>query len=323
MQLSLAVESRALALDIHSLLAELDPARWRAELEAAARSHVARIDARLAGLRAMPTIQETALASSVAELSGVLEAHVPAADLPIDRVESEWADFRTRLQPVYEALANALRSEAIHVPTRRPTNYARNALHLTGATVALALVHLLLDARSMLIVALGLTLWAWSMELGRRAFPAVNRVLMALLGPFAHPHESYRVNSSTWYCTALLLLSLTGSKLLILTGLAVLGFADPLAAIVGRRWGSIKLVHGRSLQGSLAFGVTGTLAAGVVTLLARPELEPGTVLALAGSAALLGAIAELFSLRIDDNLSIPLAAAAGAGLVAAALGIAL
>ena len=51
MQASLALETRALALDVHTLLSELDVARWRAELEHAARSKVASIQARLQAVR--------------------------------------------------------------------------------------------------------------------------------------------------------------------------------------------------------------------------------------------------------------------------------
>ncbi|MCB1245757.1 MAG: hypothetical protein KDB69_00660, partial [Acidimicrobiia bacterium] len=117
---------------------------------------------------------------------------------------------------------------SIVVPTRRPTNYARNVLHFGSALLAMAIVHWLLSPTAMLVVGGALATWAWSMEAGRRVHPAVNRFLMWVLGPFAHPHESYRVNSATWYCTALFLLALFGSKLLVLVAIGVLGFADPM-----------------------------------------------------------------------------------------------
>ena len=236
MQASLAIETRALALDVHTLLSELDVARWRAELEQAARAQVAAIEARVQAIRAMEGLSEerlSTLRSSVEELSAVLRASAPGAEVQAEQHAADWAALRARLQPAYEAMANALRAQAIHVPTRRPTNYARNALHFGSATAALVLVHLLLPATLLLPLGAALSAWAWSMELGRRFSPRFNALLMAMLGPFAHPHEAYRVNSSTWYCTALLALGLTGSKTLVLVALAVLGFADPAAAIMG------------------------------------------------------------------------------------------
>ena len=47
----------------------------------------------------------------------------------------------------------------------------------------------------------------------------------------------------------------------------------------------------------------------------HPELGLGATLAISAAGAGFGALAELFSLRIDDNLSVPVAAAAGAALV--------
>jgi len=323
-QASLAIETRRLALDVHTLLGELDVARWRAELEVAVRGHIARIEARLETVRTMPALAEDRLdqvQGSLDEIATVLHAEVPSAGLSGDQLRAEWAAFRTRLQPAYEAMANALQAQAIHVPTRRPTNYLRNVLHMGSAGLALVLVQLLLPEASLPWVGAGLGIMAWSLELGRRLSPRMNQLLMAMLGPFAHPHESYRTNSATWYCTALLLLGLTGSKTLMLVAMGVLGFADPAAALVGRRWGSIKLVHGRSLQGSLAFLLTGIVAAGTVLLATRPELGPTAWLAMALPAALLGALAELFSIRLDDNLSVPAAAAAGAGVAATLLGL--
>ena len=323
MHASLASESRALAIDLHTLLSELDVARWRADLEQSCRTQAARIEARLVALRAREELGEarlSALRRSVEDLYGVLCSAMPRQALNTEQLALDWAELRARLQPAYEQMAAALQSLAIHVPTRRPTNYARNILHISGALAALVLVHTVLPPAWMLPVGLGLAAWAWSLELSRRLSPRVNALLMRILGSFAHPHESSRVNSSTWYCTALGGLALLGSPTLVLVAIAVLGFADPAAAIIGRRYGSVKLVNGRSLQGSGAFVGVGFLATLTVLLATRPDLSLPAVLAMSAGAALLGAVAELFSLRVDDNLSVPVAAAAGAGLVGMLLG---
>lgn len=329
MHASLSQETRALALDLHTLLSELDVARWRAELEQSCRAHAGRIETRLAQLRAREELADerwAALRRSVEDVSVVLrsamprQAAAPPQSVNAEQLALDWAELRARLQPAYEEMAAALGGMSIHVPTRRPTNYARNVLHILGALVALVLVHVLLPPAWITPIGLALAAGAWSLELSRRASPAVNHVLMRILGSFAHPHERLRVNSSTWYCTALGLLALLGSPTLILVAIAVLGFADPAAAIIGRRYGSIKLVNGRSLQGSGAFVVVGMVATVSVLLLTRPDLSFASVLAMAVGASVLGAVAELFSLRVDDNLSVPVAAAAGAGLMGLLLG---
>ena len=91
--------------------------------------------------------------------------------------------------------------------------------------------------------------------------------------------------------------------------IAVLGLADPAAAVIGRRFGKHRLIHGRSLEGTITFVIVGFVAAFSVGLL---HLAPPAAAVGALGASLLGALAELTSRRIDDNLSIPLASAAGA-----------
>ena len=139
-----------------------------------------------------------------------------------------------------------------------------------------------------------------------------NRETVYLKDIIAHEQERFRVNSATWYMTALLLLTLTFSPLLCVVAVAVLGFGDPLAGIAGRRWGRVRLVNGRTLEGTAVFVAVGTLAAMGAMQLVEHSLTPGVAWATALAAALAGGMAELLSRRVDDNLSIPLTAAAAA-----------
>ena len=105
---------------------------------------------------------------------------------------------------------------------------------------------------------------AWSMEIARRLSDRVNERLMRVFKHVAHPHERYRVNSSTWYVTALLLLALFGTRLSQSLAVVVLAVADPAAALIGRRFGRTRLLDNRSLEGTLAFFVVGALSSLVV-----------------------------------------------------------
>jgi dolichol kinase len=82
-----------------------------------------------------------------------------------------------------------------------------------------------------------------------------------------------------------------------------------VAGFVGRNWGKRMLRAGRSLEGSLAFFVAGTGAA-AVTLALLGVGSFGVVLGLAAVAALVGAVVEILSTRLDDNFTIPVAVAA-------------
>lgn len=313
---AVAVDSGSLALQLHALLRDLDPARYRREVEALAYERLADIQRGLDELLSAtwPQGHHAALQTRLGELAEILRAWAPtavSARLDTDpRVQ--WMEFRLQVQPAYEALASSLRDSSVHVPSLRPTNYTRNAFHVANAVGVILLVELLLaPTNTMLPVALGGAVWAWSMELGRRRSPRINAALMTVFRRVAHPHEAHRINSATWYTTALLVLALLFPIEAGVAGLAVLGLGDPLAAAVGRRIGRVRLLNGRTLEGSIAFVLGGAAAAWLALQVWHPAEAP-VQLGIVFTAAVFGAVAEVLTRRVDDNLAIPIAAAAGA-----------
>lgn len=323
MQHALTLDGRTVALDLYDVLRDLDPARWRDEFESATRARVQRILTQLGELSNATTVPESLeqLREGMGELADLIEQRLPDPHLSEAELRANWMQFRAELQPAYEGLARSLSSYAIHVPSLRPTNYTRNFFHALGGTTALVFLQHVFTPTTLALVAGSITAAAWTMEGGRRYIKGANDLLMKLFSMVAHPHEAHRVNSSTWFATALFIISLTASIRTASLAVVVLAFADPAAALVGRRFGSIQLVNGRSLQGTLAFAGVGTLACLAVLGIYSPELTLLQTLAISVGAASLGAVVELFSKRVDDNLSIPLAVAAGAGLIGMALGL--
>lgn len=313
------LDTRRVALDLHALLRDIDPARWRDDRELGVRARLEVLVAELDALVAAPWPDSlsrrgpSAVQMRLEELHRLLREAVPASDAPFATRREAWLILGVRLQPAYEAFAAALRQGSVPVPSLRPTNYVRNAFHLACGLGVLWLVEdvLTTPAQRVCAAAAGAA-WAWSMEIGRRASPRINHILMRIFGPVAHPHEAHRVNSATWYACALLVLAIAFDPAVAVAAIAVLAVGDPAAAIVGRRWGRHKLVHGRSLEGTVAFTLTGAWAAWIVLRTWHPEVPQAGSVAFGASVA--GAIAELVSRRVDDNLAIPLAAAAGAAV---------
>lgn len=333
---ALALNSRDIALDLHGLLRDLDPARWRDEVEAAIRERLDDLQSRIVGLEeqfdrmretcsdeTQAVVSETlaALDESFSALSALVREQAPPDGLPMPDLRKEWMAFRARLQPAYEGLADGLRLVDIHVPSLRPTNYARNVFHVAMALFCLVLVEAVLPVAWMRLAAFCVAASAWLMELGKRRNARVDRLTWQVLGKMGHPYERRRINSATWFSTGLLTLSLTGSHLVCALALAVLGLADPAAGLVGRRWGRIKLVHGRSLEGTTAFVVAGSLACLATLGIWHADLGWALALGLTASAVFPAALAELYARRIDDNLLVPMAAAAGAAAFAMVAGI--
>ena len=145
MSAALAVDSRDLALELHELLKDLDPARWSADLHLEKR--LEEIQAHLASL--LDTEVDTALAAlnaQLAQLALLLEEIAPDTDKAGADLRREWQAFRLKLQPQYEALAASLEELDIDVPTLRPTNSYRSIFHIFSGLAVVALIELVLPS---------------------------------------------------------------------------------------------------------------------------------------------------------------------------------
>lgn len=329
MSYAVCIESRTIAEELYLLLRLLDSSQWRVELEQV-HQQLQDLSVRLRDAVESPDFtKEREMLSGLQEklqtLAHLVREARPDGELTAKQLKEHWNHFRAKTVPAYEALVANLRLQDIHLPSLRPTNYNRNIFHVTSAVVVFLLLQHVPQIYLLPWIAGAFTLWAWSMEIGRRFNPRLNDLLMAAFGKMAHPHEHYRVNSATWYASALYLMSLAIPHVsfgLLAAGLGVLvlGFGDPSAAIIGRRFGRIKIRSGRTLEGTLAFVVIGSIISLVGLSIYTPQLAFSQTLVVAVAGATFGAIAELFSQRLDDNFTIPLSVMLGSVLTFMVLG---
>jgi len=318
---ALQAEGQAIADELRALLAEAklsaSSEAWREEMTQAARQQVDALANRVrraaAEAEAVMEPRVATLRERIAQLAGVLErAAPPVTTAPAEQAEgwgARWEAFRREVQPAVDALAESLKE----LPAR-PSNARRMVLHVCMGLTTTALVYPL--PRAWLIAAPGLVaLFAWTSEISRARSPRVNAALMRFFGPVAHAHEWRRINSSTWFTTALLLLALFFPKVSCAMATLTLGLGDPAAALVGRRWGRTRLGSNRSLEGTLTFVVVASLACFALLRTLHPQYSLGTAALVALAAGVSGALAEVLSTRVDDNFSIPMSV----GVVTAAL----
>lgn len=262
---------------------------------------------------------EDAVAPHVDNLATMLSA---APELAGGKSRSAWSRYRKELLAAYEELGRALRGASVEVPSVRPTNYTRSIVHAGMAIVCVLLIEEVLTPTQRWVVPLIAALSFWGMEAWRHTSDTGRRVLLWVFGPIAHPHERHRINSGTYFGTALAILGFAFSPMISAAAVMILGLADPAAGLAGRKWGRIKLINQRSLIGTVTFVVVGTLAALLVLSLWHADLTWGHRFAVAGMAALVGGLGELFSNRvIDDNLAVPVAAAVGGWTALQLLGL--
>ena len=318
------LQMQQVAKELYTLLKEIDT-RWRDDLEAAFRQRLEALQKQID--RLLEAKQEAKdelelLVQRLRTIRDLVAEKMPSLNLPTQQIRDEWGRYRKQLQEAYESLSGAFSKMDVHLPSLRPTNYVRSLFHVTMASSVIVLIQYLVNTKTLMLAVSGtFVVWAWTMEALRPSRPHLNAALMKVFGKMAHPHEWHRINSATWYSTALFLLALFFPVHICLVAIAILGFGDPAAAFIGRRWGRIKLLNGRSLEGTLAFVVAGILASALVLAIWYPPVSWLQALLWIGIASVFGAVAELVSRRIDDNLSIPVAAAVGASLGLLLLGM--
>lgn len=287
-----------IALELHSLIRQIDPASW-AETD---------IHSLREGLKkSRKTLKEIhSEKSKITDAMASLQEHL--SRIPDDENPSRWITFRETLSPHYGALASALRSDNLSVPDLRPTNWQRSFFHVMSGIFGFLLIQFV-PFDWVGLAAISTSIFAWTLEITRTYSQTWNQWLMNFASGVSHSHESYRVNSSTWYTTALVVLILIGIPIIAQIAVLILAFCDPIAATIGRKYGKTELINNRSLEGSLAFFMSAIFVSSTVVFIAPNTFSIGVKIAIVLIASFSGAIVELASKDIDDNFSIPVGVA--------------
>ena len=123
--------------------------------------------------------------------------------------------------------------------------------------------------------------------------------------------EQFEESAGVPFAVGLLLTLISFPKVAALAGIYTLAVSDPLAAIVGIKYGKHKWGQNHSLEGSAAFLVA-TFCAAVLALYGQlgEQLGMGTFWGVCLLLAVICTLFERIPIRIDDNLTIPIFTAA-------------
>ena len=131
-------------------------------------------------------------------------------------------------------------------------------------TAALALMALGLDREVMIIITGSLTGVAVALEISRWRLPALNGWFQARFAVLMKQSESSQVLGSTYMAAASLIVFLFFDKELAILALLYIAVGDPLAGVVGKRYGRVK-IGSKSVEGTVAFAVgAGVVGCGMV-----------------------------------------------------------
>ncbi len=142
------------------------------------------------------------------------------------------------------------------------------------------------------------------LEVSRRRSRRVNDWFTRWFSVLLKESESSQTLGSTYLLAATLLAFLLFDRDVAVLALLFLAVGDPLAALVGERYGRAR-IRKKSVEGSLAF-VAGAALVGWVLIAGGLDISLWVVM----SGAAVAALVELMSLPPDDNITVPLVAGA-------------
>lgn len=170
----------------------------------------------------------------------------------------------------------------------------RKSIHLLGLAVPIGYVFT--TQHTALIIIGILTAIAFLVEFLRALSPSFLSLFVQIFSPMLRPQERKGgLTGATYYLIGSFLCILMFDKTLAIVCLGFLTWGDLFAALIGKKWGRIKLFSQKSLEGSLACFT-------VCALIALIKFHP----AIAITGAIVATLIELLPTGLDDNVTMPL-----------------
>jgi dolichol kinase len=179
----------------------------------------------------------------------------------------------------------------------------RKLIHLCSLSIPVVYFYVTRETALWILIPIGV--FSVIVDLGRHHIKGIENVVGKIFDPILRPHErkSGLLSGATYVVISALFCVLFFPKLITITAFSILIVSDASSALIGRAYGKHKFFD-KSLEGSAAFVITACLVV-LITPKAGPVWQE---YAIAGFAAVLGAIAEAASARtrLDDNFSVPI-----------------
>lgn len=174
----------------------------------------------------------------------------------------------------------------------------RRVWHIFGG-LSLATAGLLVPENIFLPALISATAAFLILELSRLRLPQVNRRFLTWFHPLLREKEASTLTGTAYLLVAAVIVFLLCDKSIAVVALTFVALGDPVAGMVGERWGKPN-IRGKSLVGSGACLLSCLVAGAILSAITQVALS------LVVIGALCATLIEFVSLRINDNLTIPL-----------------
>lgn len=193
-------------------------------------------------------------------------------------------------------------------PGRHHLQWRRKIFHTGNGLLFLYLYYFAGLSRGFLLsLGLGLTLVTLATEFLRHSFPHFNEHVCRFFGPLMRSHEKQGINSAVYYIFAIYLVYVVFPIEVAVLTLLYVGIGDPVAGVVGTKYGRHRIKPGVSWEGFLAcFGVCTVLTAVFCAFaLSEVTLSGSSLVLFSLCCGFVAAKAESSFKNLDDNLVIP------------------
>lgn len=198
----------------------------------------------------------------------------------------------------------ALNIYRLPLKQRSDLHIARKLWHFFGV-LTLAVSYQFLERSASIKVGILLTAIFIGVDLVRKFIPPVNHFALKVLGVFMREHERHGWAGTTYLAIGSLFLVWVFPAPIVTLTLLFLAVADPMASLIGIRYGKDKLIGSKSLQGTVAAFIVCTIIS--IAYFLSTGLMTERLLMVSLLAGLSGALSELLPIgRLDDNLSFPI-----------------
>ncbi len=164
------------------------------------------------------------------------------------------------------------------------------------------------------VLALIVALLGFFLDFKRLKNPALNEKLSKILTPIMRRSEKLSFSGLPFYALGIALAIFFYQPKIAMLAIMYLVFADPVASIIGVKFGKDRLLPNKTLQGTVAaFGVC--LSVSLIYLFCLGVNSPNVIM-FVFFGSIIGALSEMLgAFNVDDNLIIPvLSGAALTGL---------
>lgn len=197
---------------------------------------------------------------------------------------------------------------------RSDLHLLRKAWHIATGLIGLTIYKKSgLPEETMAFGLLSVAVLAFLVEFLRLRNEKLNVLLMKVMKPVMRESERNSTSGLPFYALGVsLALFFFPERIAVLASLFLI-FADPIASFFGILYGRDKILPNKSLQGTIAaFTVCYILTLIYGLIYAAPTMD---LLVFAIAAGIIGAISEMCSQFVDDNLCIPVVSGLGLFLI--------